>query len=544
MKLRPDTAVVERNGELHTLPLEAIQIGEKVHLKPGERLPLDGRICQGQSNLDQSTLTGESLPVSKKEGDDVFAGTINLNGHLIIQVTKRASESTLARMIQLVEEAQEEKAKTQTFIERAEQYYAIGVIVATGLLIALPPLLFNMSPEAAFYQAITVMVAASPCALVISVPATVLSAIGNGAQRGVLFKGGAAVEIAATTKVVALDKTGTLTVNKPQVTELVLLAEGMSEGELLALAGAVEQKSEHPLAQAIVQKAQGQGVVLPEIRGFDSTAGLGVTAVVDVMGEEARTVRIGNPRFFGQEVAGYDEAMVQAERLQRGGNTAVLVAANSPNQPEQYQFLGIIAIADVVRSNAAAMVQNLRQAGIEHVIMLTGDHHLVAQAIAQQVGIKTFYADLMPEDKLRLVKELTEKYGAVAMVGDGVNDAPALATAQLGIAMGAAGSDVALESADIVLMGDDLSHLPYIFNLSRKTRQTLAINLTFALSMIVLMIGGIFLFSLPLPLAVLGHEGGTVLVSLNGLRLLRYQDKTNPTTTPTQEPNAQVSVAL
>jgi Zn2+/Cd2+-exporting ATPase len=544
MKLRPDTAVVERNGELHTLPLEAIQIGEKVHLKPGERLPLDGRICQGQSNLDQSTLTGESLPVSKKEGDDVFAGTINLNGHLIIQVTKRASESTLARMIQLVEEAQEEKAKTQTFIERAEQYYAIGVIVATGLLILIPPALFGMAPDAAFYQAITVMVAASPCALVISVPATVLSAIGNGAQRGVLFKGGAAVEIAATTKVVALDKTGTLTVNKPQVTELVLLAEGMSEGELLALAGAVEQKSEHPLAQAIVQKAQGQGVVLPEIQGFDSTAGLGVTAVVDVMGEEARTVRIGNPRFFGQEVAGYDEAMVQAERLQRGGNTAVLVAANSPNQPEQYQFLGIIAIADVVRSNAAAMVQNLRQAGIEHVIMLTGDHHLVAQAIAQQVGIKTFYADLMPEDKLRLVKELTEKYGAVAMVGDGVNDAPALATAQLGIAMGAAGSDVALESADIVLMGDDLSHLPYIFNLSRKTRQTLAINLTFALSMIVLMIGGIFLFSLPLPLAVLGHEGGTVLVSLNGLRLLGYKDKTAPATPPSQEPTAKVSVAL
>ncbi len=394
----------------------------------------------------------------------------------------------------------------------------------TLLLIVLPPLLFQELFAVAFYRAITVMVAASPCALVISVPATVLSAIGNGARRGVLFKGGAAVETAASTKVVALDKTGTLTVNNPQVTDIVRVAGGneLTDEAFLALVAAVEEKSEHPLAQAILRKAQEQGLTLPTINQFDSTAGMGVTAVV-----EGQKVRIGNPRFFTADLPGYAEAIAQAEKLQREGKTAVLVAAEQPQHPAEYHLLGVVAIADVVRSNAAAMVRNLRQAGIEHVVMLTGDNQMVAQAIADQAGIKTFYADLMPEDKLKIGKELAAKYGPVAMVGDGVNDAPALATAGLGIAMGAAGSDVALESADIVLMGDDLSHLPYIFNLSRKTRRVLAFNLTFALGMIVVMLGSIFIFSLPLPLAVLGHEGGTVLVSLNGLRLLGYKDKQN-----------------
>ena len=522
MKLRPDTAVVERNGQTITLPLEEVAIDDRMLVKPGERLPLDGVIMDGQSSLDQSSVTGESMPVHKKQGDDVFAGTINVNGHLTVRVTKLANESTLARMIQLVEEAQDEKAKTQTFIERAEQYYAVGVIAVTLALIALPWLIFGEAFDTAFYRAITVMVAASPCALVISVPATVLSAIGNGARRGVLFKGGAAVEVAASTKVVALDKTGTLTVNKPQVTDVVRLAgvDDLTDESFLALVAAVEEKSEHPLAQAIVQKAQANGLPLPTVRDFDSTAGMGVSALAD-----GKKIRIGNPRFFEQEMAGYAEAAEQAERLQRQGKTAVLVAAEDPQNPENCRLLGVVAIADVVRNNAAVMVQNLRAAGVEHVVMLTGDNDLVAQAIAKQVGITEYFADLMPEDKLTIVKELTEKYGPVAMVGDGVNDAPALATAGLGIAMGAAGSDVALESADIVLMGDDLSHLPYIFNLSRKTRRVLAFNLSFALFMIAVMIGGIFWFSLPLPLAVLGHEGGTVLVSLNGLRLLGYRDK-------------------
>ncbi len=520
MQLRPDTAVVKRNGETITLPLEEITLDDQVIVKPGERLPLDGTIASGESNLDQSSVTGESMPVSKGVGDDVFAGTINVNGNLTINVTKLAHETTLARMIQLVEEAQDEKAQTQTFIERAEQYYAIGVIVATFLLIVIPTMLLGEAFDSAFYRAITVMVAASPCALVISIPATVLSAVGNGARQGVLFKGGAAVEVAASTKVVALDKTGTLTVNNPQVTDVVRLSgvDDLTDEAFLALVAAVEKQSEHPLARAIVQKAREQELTLPTVTGFDSTAGMGVTAVVD-----GQKIRIGNPRFFEEDLLGYAEAQERAISLQKEGKTAVLVASDQGEKP---RLLGLIAVADVVRSNAAAMVQSLRDAGIEHVVMLTGDNEIVAQAIAQQVGISKYYADLMPEDKLTIVKELGEKYGPVAMVGDGVNDAPALATAALGIAMGAAGSDVALESADIVLMGDDLSHLPYIFNLSRKTRRVLAFNLTFALSMIVIMIGGIFWFSLPLPLAVVGHEGGTVLVSLNGLRLLGYKDKT------------------
>lgn len=512
MQLRPDTALIQRHGQTLTLPLEKVQLNDQMVVKPGERLALDGVIAEGHGNLDQASVTGESVPVYKEAGAEVFAGTINLTGHLTVRVTKLAHESTLARMIQLVEKAQAEKAQTQTFIEKAEQYYAAGVILMTVAAMFIP-LLWGEPFNIAFYRAITMMVAASPCALVISVPATLLSAIGNGARRGILFKGGAAVEQSAQIKVVAFDKTGTLTVGKPQVTHTQSLVANLPAVELLQLAAAIEAKSEHPLAQAVVTAAQQQGLELPAVTQFQAATGFGVTATV-----YGRQFRLGNSRFFKAETAGLTEALTQAETWQKQGQTVLFMAENE-------QMIGLLAVADVVRPEAVDVVHKLKAAGVEKVVMLTGDHHTVAQAIAQQAGIDLFYADLLPENKQKIVQELGQKYGPVAMVGDGVNDAPALATAALGIAMGAAGTDVALESADVVLMGDNLHHIAYLVALGRKTQRVMFGNLAFALFMIVLMLGTILVFTLPLPLAVLGHEGGTVLVSLNGLRLLAYNYK-------------------
>ncbi len=529
MQLRPDRAIVRRGEELVVLPIEQVLVGEHILVKPGERIPLDGNIAVGRAHIDQSSITGESMPVSKGPGETVFAGTITQNGYLEIIITKLAQDSTLARMIKLVEEAHSEKAKTQRFIDRAEQYYATGVIVLTLLVIVIPLAFLDASFGPTFYRAMTIMVAASPCALVISTPATVLSAIGNGARRGVLFKGGIHVENAATIKEVTFDKTGTLTIGRPVVTNgqgsaplaAALVADRPAEDVLLALAGAVEKQSEHPLAQAIVQAATARNLPLLEVTGFVSSTGLGVMAWA---GE--RRIAIGNNRYFAGW-GGLEPAVEQQlARLQNEGKTTVIVSEIvARGSAEFLHILGLIAIADVLRPQIVEIVRAIKQAGVERVIMLTGDHERVAQAIAAQAGVDEFYADLMPEEKARLIKQLETTYGPVAMVGDGVNDALALATSTLGIAMGAAGTDVALESADLVLMSDNLHNIPYVFALSRRTRSTLITNLSFALCMILLMLGAILFYDLPLPLAVLGHEGGTVLVCLNGLRLLAFRPR-------------------
>lgn len=531
MQLRPEQALVRRGDKLVMLSIHQINVADRVVVKPGERIPLDGVVVEGTSSVNQASITGESLPVDKAEGDSVFAGTINENGGLEIGVTKLAKDSTIARLIRLVEEAQSEKAGTQRFIDRAEQYYALGVIVLTGLAIFVPPLFFQMGWNAAFYQAMTIMVAASPCAIVISTPATVLSAIGNAARRGVLFKGGIHVENAATIKVVTFDKTGTLTMGKPQVTDVRLIESAdphapHSEDDLLRLAAAVEARSEHPLAQAVVAAARRRALDIPEVSAFEAVTGQGVRAIVAGADKIAREIHIGNLRYFTtQEGPGLDDARSVVKGLEIEGKTSVIVAHLSGGR--LLRAFGVIGLADVLRADAAEVVSELKAAGIERVIMLTGDNETVARQIAAAAGVDEVYAELLPEDKVRVVKEVREKYGPVAMVGDGVNDAPALAAASLGIAMGAAGTDVALETADVVLMSDDLKKLPYMMRLSRKTRQTLVVNLGFALFMILLMLAAIFVRDLPLPAAVVGHEGGTVLVSLNGLRLLAYRDKNN-----------------
>jgi len=518
MKLRPSQAMVRQGNTAVAVPIERINVGDHILVKPGERIALDGVVAEGASTVNQASITGESMPVSKEVGDKVFAGTINQNGYLEIGVSKLAKDSTIAKLIQMVEEAQSEKAETQRFIDKAEQYYAMGVLILTALAILIPVLVMQEPFNETIYRAMTIMVAASPCAIVISTPATVLSAIGNGARRGVLFKGGVYVENAATVKVIAFDKTGTLTIGEPQVTNVIPCEawEG-NEEDLLSLAAAVEHKSEHPLAQAVVEAAIERHLAIPEATAFQAATGKGVRAIVN-----GRTLHIGNRRYFSELVStGLEEASQLVEGLQNEGKTSVLVA-QMDEQDRQAMILGVIAFADVLRADAAEVVQSLKEKGVEHVVMLTGDNETVAHFIAEEVGVDDYYADLMPEDKVQVVNEVREKYGPVAMVGDGVNDAPALATADIGIAMGAAGTDVALETADIVLMSDDLHNIPYVIGLSRKTRQTLVVNLAFALFMIVLMLAAIFWRDLPLPAAVIGHEGGTVLVSLNGMRMLKY----------------------
>jgi Cd2+/Zn2+-exporting ATPase len=521
MELRPAQATVRRGDNVYQLPIEKVVVSDLILVKPGERIALDGVVVDGRSSIDQSSITGESMPVGKEVGDSVFAGTINKNGSLEIRVTKLAKDSTLAKLIQMVEEAHSEKAETQRFIDTAEQYYAIGVIVLTALVAIVPMVFWQEAFSDAFYRAMTVMVAASPCAIVISTPATVLSAIGNGARRGILFKGGVYVENAATIKVIAFDKTGTLTVGEPQVTDVTTFTEGIDENALLALAAAVEAKSEHPLAQATVKAAQKRDLTWPEAVDFQATTGQGVAAYVG-----QKHIRIGNGRFFtNYQPDGLEAAEAELARLQKMGKTSVLVAEVDETTGTAV-LLGVLAYADVIRPDAPDVVRALHANGVEHVVMLTGDNEAVAKHIAEQIGVDAYFADLLPEDKVTAVKKVREQYGPVAMVGDGVNDAPALATADIGIAMGAAGTDVALETADIVLMSDDLNNIAYTIGLSRKTRQTLLQNLGFAIFMILLMLGTIFFSGLALPAAVVGHEGGTVLVSLNGLRMLGYKPQT------------------
>ena len=521
MSLRPEEALVRRDEELVTLPLEHIAIGDHMIVRPGERLALDGVVISGESSVDQSAITGESIPVSKGPGHSVLAGTINERGSLEVRVTHRAEDTTLAKLVRLVEEAHSEKAQTQRFIEKAEQYYALGVVLVTIIAVVLPITLFHDAFQPAFYRAMTLMVAASPCALVISTPATVLSAIANGARRGVLFKGGIYVERAAEIKVVAFDKTGTLTYGKPRLTDVQVCSHDWQgdEARLLAFAAAVEARSEHPLAEAVVTAAQERGLSWPEVDDFHSETGMGVRARV-----RDRKIAVGNRRFFADYRSdGFATAAQVVQELEDQGKTSIIVA--SLNGDGSAHMLGVLGIADVLRPDSGDVIRRLKSLGVEHVVMLTGDSQRVAQAIAETAGVDEFYAELLPEDKLRLLKEVSARYGPVAMVGDGVNDAPALAAADIGIAMGAAGTDVALETADIVLMGDELRHLPYVIGLSRQTRRTLIQNLGFAVAVIVSLVGAVLGIGLTLPLSVVGHEGSTVLVSLNGLRLLGYKGK-------------------
>jgi Cd2+/Zn2+-exporting ATPase len=413
----------------------------------------------------------------------------------------------------MVEEAQSTKANTQRMLDSFEERYAIFVLAAAVLLIFIPWLVLGQGFQPTFYRAMTWLVVASPCALVISTPASILSAIANGARHGVLFKGGVHLEKTATLKVLAFDKTGTLTSGNPTLTEIHTFGE-LDENGMLRLVAALESRSEHPLAKAIVQAAHARTLSLPQSTGFRAIPGQGVEGVV-----ESQTLWVGNERMFEERgVQLPTEISHKADEIHNAGETAMYVySASSQN------FLGLLAVADTLRADAMDMIKALKAAGIERVVMLTGDNPQVAARIAERAGVDEFHAGLLPQDKVTVLQTLRRKYGPVAMVGDGVNDAPSLATADIGIAMGGAGTDVAIETADVVLMSDDLHKIPFAIGLARQARRVVWQNLTFAMAVIVVLIASAFGAQLPLPIGVIGHEGSTVLVVLNGLRLLRYK---------------------
>lgn len=516
MDLRPDEAVVQRGDAWVPVAVEDVEVGEVFRVRPGDRLPLDGVVVRGRSDVDQASLTGESVPVTKGEGDEVFGGTTLSGGALEVRATRRADESAVARMIAMVEDAQSQKADTQRLIDRFEQPYALGVIALTAVAIILPVVGWDAAFRPSFYRAMTLMVAASPCALVISTPAAVLSAIAAAARSGVLFKGGIAVEDAARVRVVAFDKTGTLTAGETRVTDVVAFGD-LEEDDVLARAAAVQAQSEHHLAKATVREARRRGADFGNAEDFSATVGRGVEAVVG-----GSRIRVGNPEHSsGRSIEGSDRALAEVKRLQRLARTAVVVTETTLGVE---RAVGVMAFADVLRPSARDVVAELKELGVEHVAMLTGDSAAVGEAMAAEAGIDAVYSGLLPERKVELIRELEREWGCVAMIGDGVNDAPALAAATLGIAMGGVGTDAALETADVVLMDDDLGKVSYLLRLSRRTRRTLAVNLAISLGMIGVMVASILSVGLALPLAVVGHEGSTVVVSLNGLRLLADRD--------------------
>jgi Cd2+/Zn2+-exporting ATPase len=508
MELSPDEARVRRNGEEVRVPVEELQVGEVVIAGPTERIPVDGQVVTGQSAVDESPVTGESMPVEKGPGDGVYAGSLNQQGVLEIRMTRPASESTLARIIRLVEEAQSQKAEAQHLTEWIGRYYTTAVLGGAALFILMPPLVLGWPFAATFYRAMTLLVVASPCALVISIPAAILSAIAGAAREGILFKGGVALEQAAGIRVVAFDKTGTLTEGKPRVTDVVPL-EGQEAAVVLGLAAAVEIRSEHHLGEAVVEAARARGVAVVPAQQVETFPGRGICGVVD-----GRRVWVGNQGLMRETGAPLSaEVLSRVQALELQGKTVVVVGAEAP--------LGLIAVADTVRPAAGRVVEDLRRNGMPHLVMLTGDNARVAKAVAAEVGIAEWRASLLPEQKVTAVRELVATRGPVAMVGDGVNDAPALAAATVGITMGGIGTDVALETADIVLMGDDLTKLPRALELGRRCRRVILQNLAFAGLVILGLVTSTLIGWMTLPIGVVGHEGSTLLVVVNGLRLLR-----------------------
>lgn len=507
MDLAPRTALVMRDGKETRIPVEQLQVGDHFIVYPGEAVATDGEIVEGRSSLDEAPVTGESVPVEKTVCDTVFAASLNGEGVLTVRATRTSADNTLARIIQLVEKAQASKGRSQRFIERFGHRYSPAVL-AVGILLALVPALMGLDWQEWLTRATVFLVAAAPCALVISIPITLVAAIGTAGRKGILIKGGVHLENLARVRVVALDKTGTLTLGQPRVTGIVPL-NGYPESDVLATAAALEARSRHPLARAVLDRAAEQGIESVPAENFQSLTGAGASGLV-----QGKQYFIGSPALFAEKRVTLTDAEARIEDLQASGNTVVVIGTGQ-------EALGLIAIADPLRPEAAEAVADLKRAGIHKVIMLTGDNPRTAQAIAAQAGIDEVFAELKPEDKTHKVKELDQQYGHVAMVGDGVNDAPALAAAYVGIAMGAAGTDVALETADVALMADDLSRLPYLIRFScrnwRVIRQNLALSVTVIGSLVIGAVAGMF----SLPVAVLAHEVSEFVVIASGLRMLR-----------------------
>lgn len=509
MNLTSDIARVLHNEIEQLVPVEQLQIGDTVLVKPGELIPTDGLIIEGYSTLNQSPITGESIPVEKTVGDGVFAGSINGFGALKLRVHQPPESSLIQRIVRLVEQAQTETPPSQQFLDRFERLYA-RIVVLTGLLLAiLPPFLLGWNWETTIYRALIFLVVASPCALMAAIMPTLLSGIANGARNGILFKNGAQLETIGRVRAIAFDKTGTLTTGKPQVVKIVPVVKA-SETQLLQIAAALESLSEHPIGNAIVQAARQYQLKWNNAVEVQAQTGQGITGIID-----NKKAVVGKAAFVQAQVKEFPANLTQiSNQLENEGKTVVWIAHAGV-------VLGLIAVADTVRIEAAQALTELKKLGIEQIVMLTGDNDRTAHNIAKEIGVNRVYAQLLPEDKVNAIRHLQKHYQTIAMVGDGINDAPALASASVGIAMGGTGSDVALETADIVLMADRLEQLERAIRLGRRSQVIIKQNIVLALSFIVLLLVANFLGDITLPLSVIGHEGSTVIVTLNGLRLLR-----------------------
>lgn len=508
MEVAPASALVSRGGAEQRISVEDVRIGDRVIVRPGERIPVDGEILAGTSAVDQAAITGESLPVAKETGDTVFAGTINQYGSLEIEATRLVGDTMLAKIIHLVERAQSRKAPAQRLVDRFARYYTPAVVTVATVLSVLPPLAFGLPWGPWIYRGLGLLILACPCAFVISTPVAIVTAIGAAARHGVLIKGGAFLEAIGRLRVMAFDKTGTLTRGKPRVSDLFPL-NGFSAGQLLAVAAAVESRSEHHLARAIISRAAVEGIYPPAVTNYRAVPGKGARGYV-----EGTEFFVGSPRFFEQELPlDLSAAAAVVAQAENGGNTVVLVGTRE-------KLLGVLALSDQPRDDTKETLARLRRLGIQPLVMLTGDNEAVARNVADALGIEHFHAGLLPEGKARIVRELGRTYGGVGMVGDGINDAPALAEADVGIAMGVAGTDTALETADIALMADDLSKLPFVVLLGRRTLRIIRQNIIVALGLKALALAAIFPGWLTLWLAILADTGASLLVIGNALRLL------------------------
>lgn len=503
-KLAPKNALIIRDGQELNINVEDLNLNDEVIVKPGERIPADGLVIDGVSSVDQSPITGESMPIDKKQHDKVFAGSINGEGLLRLCVTKTSQNSTINRMVRMVLEADTQKSPTQRFTDKFVKIFVPVVLLGVIALIFIPPI-FGVNWSTAFYRAMAVLVAASPCALAISTPAAVLSGVARAAQRGVLIKGGAHLENLGSVNVIAFDKTGTLTLGKPKVESII--AMDSDENTLLSIAASLEKYSSHPLAKAVVAAAEQRNLPLIAVENVQQITGKGIVGQLN-----GKIIEVGAFKLFDSVP---DNISKEAEALFANGQTIMLVKQDN-------QWLGIIGLADSVRPEVNSAIEKLHAQGIKNTVMLTGDNQRAANTIAKLTGIDTVHADLMPEDKLRLVSELESKYRPIAMVGDGINDAPALARASVGIAMGGAGTDAALEASDVSLMADDLSQLAFAVRLSRRAQLTIRQNLWISLGMVAVLLTLTATGLAGIGPAIIAHEGSTLFVVMNALRLLRF----------------------
>jgi Cd2+/Zn2+-exporting ATPase len=520
MDLRPAEATLsdERGSAIGRIAVDDLMPGQFILVRPGERVAADGRVRSGRTEIDQSAITGESVPVRKAAGDEVYAATINQGGSLVVEVTKPATETMLAKIVRLVEEARRERAPAQHFIDRFAHPYTLAVVGGTILAAIVPPLLWDATWGDAFYRAMTLLVVASPCALVISTPSAILSGIANGARHGILFKGGAYLDLAGTIDTIAFDKTGTLTVGSPRVIEIVsrsdldarAVPEPPNGDDLLRMAAAVEQISEHHLARAVANEVHARGIVVPQVCDFQSFPGEGVHGTV-----ESRQVWVGNASMaarqdvrLGPLIQGWT-----AEQTSRGRSVVYVGIAGDLH--------GAMSFGDELKPGVAASMRHLKYEGIRWITVLSGDHPDAVRAIAAEIGADEVKAGLLPHEKVEVVRQLVRSANGVAMVGDGVNDAPAMASATIGIAMGAIGTDVAIETADVVLMSDDIEKIDYVIHLGKRARRVVRQNVYFSVGWMLFLVAIALSIGIPLPLAVVGHEGSTLLVAANGLRLLR-----------------------